>query len=104
MAGWRLYKWVQPFETPDECRRVASTLSEKIGYTPEPKSDPIVSINKSELIKIVVVEWGELTAVQVAYASQNGSPLLKKINTVLGAPGESETLLESIPVRNYMGP
>jgi len=101
MAGWRLYKWVTPFETQEECQAVVSSLSKKLGYFP--KSDPIVSIREGELIKIEVAAW-DRRYVQANYASQHKSYFLRRIKLALGEPEEVEDLLGSMPVRNYMGP
>ena len=101
MAGWKLYKWVTPFETPKECQAAVSSLSEELNYSQ--KSDPTVSIGEGELIKIEVAAW-DRRYVQVNYASQHKSRFLRTIKLALGEPEEIEDLLESMPVRNYMGP
>ena len=101
MARWKLYKWVTPFGTQEECRATVFSLSEKLGYSQ--KSDPIVSIREGELMKIEVAAW-DRRYVQAMYASQHKSPFLRTIRLALGEPEEVEDLLESIPIRNYMGP
>ncbi len=99
MARWQLYKWVAPFNSQEECRNAIKSLAEIIGYTPE--QSPIQAVDNGDLLKLEVAAWDK-TYVQASYASKNGSPHLRTLKQCLGEPEESDTLLESMPVKNFM--
>ncbi|MBI4158646.1 hypothetical protein HY500_00105 [Candidatus Woesearchaeota archaeon] len=97
--NYNLYRWIVQFKTPEQARAARNSLAELLGY-PLEKEGEIVEMDRGDLLVIEIAKWQTID-LQVGYASQNGSPLLRKIRKQLGSPDESDVIMEDI-VRRFM--